>query len=139
MQELVFSTSRRIEALDLTDRLAGFELADGFAWLAIPHTTGALVLCESDAELLRDIERVAGEILAPFEPFEHRKNDNPNAAAHLLSALFGSQVVVPVTEGRLDLGTYQRVVFVELDGPRERRLRVAPIGGAVAARSATGA
>lgn len=128
MQELAYSTSRKLEALDLTDRLAELDLADGFVWLSTPHTTGALILSEADPEMLADIERVAGDLLVPFEPFRHRKNDNPNAAAHLLASLFGSQLVLPVHDGRLVLGQYQRVLFVELDGPRERRLQVAALG-----------
>jgi secondary thiamine-phosphate synthase enzyme len=124
VQDIAFETGRKIEAIDLTDRLAALDLSDGFAWISIPHTTGGLILCESDPEMLSDIERVAAELLAPFEPFRHNKNDNPNAAAHLLSSLFGSQLILPVVDGRLSLGTYQRILFVELDGPRQRQARV---------------
>jgi secondary thiamine-phosphate synthase enzyme len=124
VQDIPFDTGRKIEAIDLTDRLAALDLPDGFAWISIPHTTGGLILCEADPEMLADIERVAAELLAPFEPFRHRKNDNPNAAAHLLSSLFGSQLILPVMDGRIQLGTYQRILFVELDGPRQRQVRV---------------
>jgi secondary thiamine-phosphate synthase enzyme len=130
VQEIAFETGRKIEASDLTDRLAALDLPDGFAWFSIPHTTGGLILCEADPEMLADLERVAAELLEPFEPFSHNKNDNPNAAAHLLSSLFGSQLILPVVDGRLSLGTYQRILFLELDGPRRRQIRV---GGLVAA------
>ncbi len=130
MDTLPFATSRKLEAIDLTDRLGEVRLDDGFVWLSTPHTTGALILCESDPEMLEDLERVARDLLAPFEPFRHHKNDNPNAAAHLLSAMFGSQLVLPVRDGRVLLGTYQRILFLELDGPRERQLLVASIGSA---------
>ena len=130
MYEIAFASSRRLEALDLTDQLTELPLADGFAWLTAPHTTGALLICEADPEMLADLERVAGELLAPFEPFRHHKNDNPNGAAHLMSSLFGSQLVLPIQDGRPLLGTYQRVLFLELDGPRDRRLQVAPLGEA---------
>ncbi len=129
MRTITFDTTREIAAVDITDLLTAdlADLPDGFVWISCPHTTGALILCESDPEMLSDIERVAGGLLAPYEPFSHRKNDNPNAAAHLFSSLMGTQLVLPVASGALHLGTYQRLIFVELDGPRSRRLELSPI------------
>ena len=76
--------------------------------------------------MLADIEKAAGRLLAPIEPFAHHRNDKPNAAAHLFSGLAGTQLLVPVRDGKMQLGSYQRIVFVELDGPRERRtIRIA--------------
>jgi secondary thiamine-phosphate synthase enzyme len=123
--ELSLSTSARIQAVDITERVAA-EAAGvaGMLWVATPHTTAALILCEGDDKMLADIESTAARLLAPLEPFTHDKNDNPNAAGHLMSSLFGTQLIVPTTAGGLDVGTYQRIVFVELDGPRERRVRL---------------
>ena len=129
VQEVLFATSRDVQAIDLTDLLGEVPMADGFVWLSTPHTTGALLVYESDPEMLEDLERVGRELFAPFEPFKHRKNDNPNAAAHLMSSFLGSQLVLPVRDGRPILGTFQRILFLELDGPRDRRLLVAPMSG----------
>lgn len=126
--ELELTTERRIEARDVTDLVAGHRYPDGFLWVSCPHSTGALVLCESDPEMLSDLERVAAQLFAPFEPFRHRKNDNPNAAAHLLSSLMGTQLLLPVIDGVPRLGTYQRLIFLELDGPRTRRIQTASLG-----------
>lgn len=129
MVELELATHREREAIDITDRLAALSHPDGFAWIACPHTTCALILCEADSDMLADIEKAAGSLMAPMEPFTHHRNDKPNAAAHLWSALAGTQLLIPVRDGRMDLGTYQRIVFVELDGPRERRtIRVGHLG-----------
>jgi thiamine phosphate synthase YjbQ (UPF0047 family) len=73
--------------------------------------------------MLRDLERCAVDLLRPLEPFQHNKNNNPNAAAHLFSSLMGTQLLLPF-EGRVVLGTYQRIVFLELDGPRTRRVQL---------------
>lgn len=127
MTELALATERKVEARDVTDLVADLALPDGFVLISAPHTTSALFLSEADADLLADIERVAAELFAPYEPFRHRKNDNPNAAAHILSGLVGSQLVLPVVGGRLGLGTYQRIVFLELDGPRSRRIQVSSL------------
>ena len=125
VRDLRIESARRIEARDVTDLLLAEVLPDGFAWCATQHTTAALLVCEGDPDMLLDIERTAEGLFAPFEPFQHRRNNNPNAAAHLVSSTFGTQLVFPVVDGRIQLGPWQRVVFLELDGPRERRILVA--------------
>jgi secondary thiamine-phosphate synthase enzyme len=125
MIELEITTTAGIEARDVTDLVQAHARAhgDGFLWASCPHTTAALLLCESDPEMLRDLERCAEDLLGPLEPFRHNKNNNPNAAAHLFSSLMGTQLLLPF-EDEVVLGTYQRIVFLELDGPRTRRLQL---------------
>ena len=127
MTELHVVTSRRIEARDVTELVAEQQLADGIHLLSTPHTTAALILSEDDDELLGDLERAAGELLRPLEPFAHARENNPNAPAHILSSLAGTQLLVEVEAGSLVLGRYQRVCLLELDGPRRRRLRLRQI------------
>jgi secondary thiamine-phosphate synthase enzyme len=79
--------------------------------------------------MLEDYERVARDLFATWEPFRHRRNDNPNAAAHLLSSIAGTQVLLPVREGSVVLGTWQRVLLLELDGPKTRRIDLTAIPG----------
>jgi secondary thiamine-phosphate synthase enzyme len=128
--EVKLDSGSAIEALDVSDRVTALDLPDGLVYVQSPHTTAALFLSEADPDMLRDIERVARELFAPYEPFAHKKNNNPNAAAHLLSSLMGGQLVLPVVGGHLQLQGYQRLVFLELDGPRKgRTIQVTPIGG----------
>ena len=122
--ELEVATSRRIEARDVTQLVSKQQLAHGIHLLSTPHTTAALVLSEADEELLGDLERAAGELLRPLEPFAHARENKPNAPAHILSSLAGTQLLVEAEAGALVLGRYQRVCFLELDGPRHRRLRL---------------
>jgi len=136
MEERPISTVRRYQAMDVTDALAPLPVTDGFVWISCPHTTAGLILCESDEEMLDDVERVAQRLFAAMEPFRHHRNEKPNGAAHLMSAFLGSQLVMPVVDGALVLGTYQRVLFVELDGPRERTIHVAAMPGPGATASA---
>lgn len=124
MPELAVQTHRKVHALDVTDEVLALHLDGRFAFIGAPHTTAAVLLCEADPEMLEDLERVAAQLFAGFEPFRHRKNDNPNAAAHLMSGFIGAQIVRPVRDGAVELGTYQRILFLELDGPRDRTLRV---------------
>jgi secondary thiamine-phosphate synthase enzyme len=119
--EISLATHRVLEAIDITDRVAQLEHQDGFLWISCPHTTCALILCEADGDMLADIEKAAGTLFAKMEPFAHHRNDKPNAAAHLWSSMAGTQLLIPVTDGKMETGSYQRIVFVELDGPREHR------------------
>jgi secondary thiamine-phosphate synthase enzyme len=127
MSALTVATERPIQAIDITDRLLVRRWPDGLVLLSVPHTTAALILGEADAGMLEDYERVAGALFAPFEPFRHGRNDNPNAGAHLISSMAGTQLLLPVVQGRLVLGTWQRVVLLELDGPRSRRVDFASL------------
>ena len=85
--------------------------------MSVEHTTAAIFLGESGSEMFEDYERVAARLVADGGPFRHETWNPGNAQAHVLSSFLGTQLLLPVTDGRLDLGTWQRVIFLELDGP----------------------
>jgi secondary thiamine-phosphate synthase enzyme len=134
MTAIEVSTTEATQAVDVTQRIvdAATALGDGILLIDSPHTTVALLLTEADDDFLADIGRFVREWPAQFEPYAHHKNDNPNAAAHLVSATAGAQVLVPLQDGHLALGTHQRVILVELDGPKTRRLRLLALPTATA-------
>ncbi len=112
-REMVDITSMVVAAIDCRD--------DGFCHVYVPHTTAAVVINESaDPDVARDLT-AAYEAMIPKIPFAHAEG---NSDAHLLSTLLGSSVTVPITDGRLSLGTWQGIFFVELDGPRSRKVIV---------------
>lgn len=122
-------TSRSCEAIDITDSvLAAVVGRSGALLVSAPHTTVALVLSEVDSELLRDHERVAEDLVSRWEPFQHRRNGVPNAAAHIVSSMYGTSFVIMCDDGHLDLGSYQRIVLIELDGPKSRSVHVSSLG-----------
>jgi secondary thiamine-phosphate synthase enzyme len=126
VSEFEIVTTEPMQVIDVTDRvvelIAGAE--DGLVFVSIPHTTAALLLSEDDAELRRDIIRVAQRWLQDCGPFEHIKNNNPNTVAHVLSSFAGASLTIGISKGELDLGTYQRILFLELDGPKSRKVRL---------------
>ena len=128
---LKVSSTAQHEIIDVTDRIAAAASlpGDGLLLVTIPHTTAALILCELDEKLRRDFVRLAERLFEKSGPFEHDKNDNPNAEAHLMSALAGTQVLIPFIAGRPALGTYQNVLFFELDGPKERTIEWLVLSG----------
>lgn len=125
-RELSVETRANLDVHDLTDELASLvpEGHDGLAVVTTPHTTVGLVVAPGDPAMLRDFVQLSKRWPAGLGPFEHYEEDNPNAEAHLQSAVFGTRVVLGVDDGELELGTYQRVLLLELDGPRTRTVRL---------------
>ena len=118
----VRSGARR-EMIDITrDVAATVEGAgDGLCHVYVPHTTAAVVINEhADPDVARDLI-AAYEAMVPQIRFAHAEG---NSDAHLMATLLGSSVTVPVEGGRLRLGTWQGIFFVELDGPRSRKVWV---------------
>lgn len=130
MKQIDVITRQSAEVIDVTGQVGGMLAGggDGLAIVSIPHTTAALVLSEDDEELRRDLIRVARRWLEHCGPFEHRKKNNPNTAAHVLSAFGGTSLLLAVAGGRLELGEYQRILLLELDGPKTRTIRLRQLG-----------
>jgi secondary thiamine-phosphate synthase enzyme len=121
-------TTRAIERRDVTKDVARAceSFGDAAAVLvSVPHTTAAVTIGEAwDPDVTGDIER-ALEAWVPNVRFDHGEG---NSAAHFLSEAIGVSCLVPFAKGTLLLGRWQGVFLIELDGPRERTVRVAPIG-----------
>jgi secondary thiamine-phosphate synthase enzyme len=127
MHRVKVRTSKKREIMDLTDRLQqivdeSYQGASGFCQLSVLHTTAALTTADLDPGT--DLDMLdAFEHLIPKLKFRH-PHDPTHVPDHILSALIGTSVAVPVDKGQLVLGTWQRIILVELDGPREREVIV---------------
>ena len=124
--EFTVRTNEHVEVLDVTDRV-GDAVPDGYGGLVtvfVRHTTAGVALNEFEPRLVGDVERFV-ESLAPDRDWAHDELDG-NADAHLRSMLLGRDVTIPVRDGTPDLGTWQSVLLVECDGPRDRSLSVCP-------------
>lgn len=121
---LTIRTDAKTEALNVTEIVARAVsgLDDGLLVIHLPHTTAALLIAEDDMELRRDYLRTAERWLERLRPFEHARNANPNAEAHLMSCVFGVNVALTLENGRLALGRYQNLILLEMDGPKERQI-----------------
>ena len=123
---LTVSTTDRADVVDVTSRIEEVvpdDLDAGTCTVVVQHTTAAVVVQEAESGLLADIEAFLTEQVPEDGGYRHDRIDD-NAAAHLRATLLGESVTLPVEDGSLALGTWQSVLLVELDGPRERRLRV---------------
>lgn len=124
MPEFTVDTGEHTEVLDITSQVehAVPDGADGVATVFVKHTTAGVVLNEAETRLLADIEAFVSD-LAPDSGWRHDELDD-NADSHLRAMLLGESVQIPVSEGRLQTGTWQSVLFVECDGPRQRTVTV---------------
>jgi secondary thiamine-phosphate synthase enzyme len=127
MLRFELSTSRRTQALDVTSLFTDREWPDGLLLASVEHTTAALFLGESGSEMFEDYERVAAGLIEEYGPWQHEVWNPGNAQSHVLSSFIGGQLLLPITDGRLDVGTWQRIIFLELDGPRQRHIAVASL------------
>jgi len=111
------------EMVDITRRVADavHDAGDGLCHVYVPHTTAAVVINEhADPDVARDLT-AAYEKMVPKMKFAHAEG---NSDAHLMATVLGSSVNVVLEGGRLRLGTWQGIFFVELDGPRSRKVWV---------------
>ena len=126
MQRLTIKTHKKREVVDITEMLekllARQESNSGVCHLLILHTTAALTTADLDPGT--DLDMLdAFEAMVPKLRYRHPHNP-AHVPDHILSALIGTSVTLPFEAGQFILGTWQRVVLVELDGPRERELVV---------------
>jgi len=120
--------SQLVEITDLVSAAAG-DLAGAVAVLVyVPHTTAGVTVNEhADPAVARDFETALERIVSSEWPWEHVEEGEENAPTHIRAAFMGPDVVVPVRNGKLALGTWQGIFFCEFDGPRERSVYVTPL------------
>lgn len=124
MWSLIIPTNKREEMVDITslvDNLLADATEDGVCHVFVPHTTAGITINENaDPDVERDL--LAGwDAMVPQLAYRHREG---NARAHIKASLIGSAVLVPVRNGRLQLGTWQALYLCEFDGPRQRQVWV---------------
>ena len=127
MPELTIHTRKTQEMIDITSQVgevvrhSGVE--SGLCLVYVPHATAAIVINENaDPNVCQDILDALGRMV-PEGAWRHDRVDN-NAAAHIKATILGPSQAIPVQEGSLRLGTWQSVMLVELDGPRDRTVFV---------------
>ncbi len=118
------STTRPMELLDLTSRaeqtVSDTGIRDGLYVLYNPHTTAGLTINEgADPDVRKDLLGGLNRMVPADYPYAHAEG---NARSHLMAMLTGNSVTVFIEQGRLRLGTWQRIFFCEYDGPRERTI-----------------
>lgn len=122
--QLSIPTTKKKEIIDITDmineQLRKQNARDGSCLIFVKHTTAAITTADLDPGT--DLDMLdAFEALMPKREYRHPHNP-AHVTDHILSSIIGPSVTIPLKNGELDLGTWQRVVLIELDGPRERTI-----------------
>lgn len=126
METFSVKTSSRTDLVDITREVvaavAGTGLRDGLCVVYVPHTTAGITINENaDPAVRADIEATLEGIVPWKGSYRHAEG---NSAAHVKASLMGFSIMVPVSGGRLVLGTWQGIYFCEFDGPRTRKVHV---------------
>jgi secondary thiamine-phosphate synthase enzyme len=129
VHEISLKTDRKTQLIEITDQirdaLGGTNGATA-ALVYVPHTTAGVAINERiDPELVTDLENDFTRVVGDDWEWRHDDADGPNAPSHARASLASSpQVLIPLRDGSLALGTYQGIFFCEFDGPRDRKIYV---------------
>ena len=132
MQEIRLKTDRRTQLIDITKQVQeALEAANGAAaaLVYVPHTTAGVTINEgADPAVAQDLESALEKVVGDGWDWKHVEDpDGPNAPSHVRASLMSPQILVPLDEGKLALGTWQGIFFCEFDGPRDRKVYVTPL------------
>jgi len=128
VREIQVESERKTQVLEITDQVRDAlaeENGGAAALVYVPHTTAGITINEKiDPALVDDFEMALATIVGDEWSWRHHDADGANAPSHLRASLLGPQILVPLREGELALGTYQGIFFCEFDGPRSRKVYV---------------
>lgn len=131
---LQLSTQGNADIQDITQSVAEIvrqaKFGDGIATIFCPSATSALTTIEYEPGCVNDLRRLFDEIIAPDRPYQHNARwGDGNGHAHVRAALLGPSLTVPFVVGKMTLGTWQQIIYVDFDNrPRQRSLVVQMIG-----------
>ena len=129
---LTFNTKSRREYINITPQVekalkkSGIE--EGMILVSAMHITAGVYVNDAESGIIKDIDEML-DTLAPFgKDYRHHRTGEDNGDAHLKSMLAHHQVIIPVTDGRLDFGPWQQVYYAEFDGRRRKRVIIKVMG-----------
>jgi secondary thiamine-phosphate synthase enzyme len=126
------NTKKLREFINLTDRVQEFvtksDINEGFVLVSAMHITAGVYVNDAESGLIADIEEWL-EKLAPYQSdYRHHRTGETNGDAHLKSLLIHHEIIVPITDGKLDLGPWQQIYYAEFDGQRNKRIILKAMG-----------
>jgi secondary thiamine-phosphate synthase enzyme len=129
---LWFNTEHHREFINITENVEQLVnnsgIKEGFVLASAMHITAGVYVNDAELGLIADIDEWV-EKLAPYKPdYRHHATGESNGDAHLKSLLIHHQVIIPVTEGHLDLGPWQQIYYAEFDGQRRKRVIIKVMG-----------
>jgi secondary thiamine-phosphate synthase enzyme len=131
-KEIKIETKGPYDFIDITDKvneiLKESEIKNGIVSLFSLHNTACIIIQENDETIFKDIEEFFDRILPLNTKYYHNYEGNINATAHIKTNLLSQSLCIPIKDGKLLLGTWQRIIFLELFEARERKVFITIIG-----------
>ena len=130
--EFDISTTKKTELVDITSKVKNIVeksgVDNGICTVFVPHATAAVIINENEPKLISDFEKTLTTLLKRSD-YKHNK-EYGNTEAHLWSILLGPEKTLIIEDGKVKLGTWQKIFLCELDGPRDyRKVKVKIIEG----------
>ena len=131
-EHLTFNTKKHREYIHITPQVEAAVkksgVKEGMVLVSAMHITAGVYVNDNESGLIEDIDKWLEE-LAPFrDDYHHHDTGETNGDSHLKALLVHHQVILPITDGKLDLGPWQRVFYAEFDGQRPKRLVIKVMG-----------
>jgi secondary thiamine-phosphate synthase enzyme len=129
---LWFNTKKRQEFVRITDEVAAIVqksvVREGMALVSAMHITAGVFVNDWESGLIHDFQAWLEKLAPAGLPYKHHQTGEDNADAHLKRTIMGHQVMVPITDGKLDLGPWEQIFYAEFDGQRKKRVIVKVMG-----------
>ena len=127
-----FNTSKKIEFINVTDKVEEVvrksKIKEGLVLVNAMHITASVYINDAESGLINDYQKWLKELVPMDRKYEHNLTGEDNAYAHLMRTIMGREVVVAVTDGKLDFGPWEQIYYAEFDGNRKKRVMVKIIG-----------
>jgi len=129
---LWFNTKHRHEYINITPEVeravAKSKVSEGMALVSAMHITAGVYVNDAEEGLIQDIEEWLQKLAPEGPDYHHHRTGETNGDAHLKSMLVHHQVIVPITQGKLDFGPWQQIYYAEFDGQRKKRVIIKVMG-----------
>ena len=131
-EHLWFNVKKRIEFINITDKVEEIvrksKVKEGLVLVNAMHITASVYINDAESGLINDYQRWLKELVPMDRDYEHNLTGEDNAYAHLMRTIMGREVVVAITNGKLDFGPWEQIYYAEFDGQRKKRVMVKVVG-----------
>jgi len=131
-EHLWFETKNRIEFINITDKVENTvkksKVKEGLVLVNAMHITASVYINDAESGLVQDYKEWLNGLVDINKDYRHNLTGEDNAYAHLMRTIMGREVVVAITDGKLDFGPWEQIYYAEFDGLRKKRVMVKVIG-----------
>ena len=131
-EHLWFNTKKRIEFINITDKVEQAVkksgIKEGFVLVNAMHITASVFINDEEQGLIEDYKEWLHKLVDVKKSYKHNLTGEDNAYAHLMRTIMGREVVVAITNSKLDFGPWEQIFYAEFDGQRKKRVMIKIIG-----------